>query len=90
MEAILHVARGVSLSPLAGGVLALLGVAVVSAVVFGLVHVYQGAMGVLATGLLGGVLCLLYVLTGSLLLPIVIHFIVNLRAAFLAKATEEE
>jgi membrane protease YdiL (CAAX protease family) len=51
----------------------------VSAVLFGLAHAYQGPVGVLLTGLAGYWLAGLYVLTGSLLLPIVLHALVDLR-----------
>lgn len=54
----------------------------ISAVVFGIAHLYQGWVGMLATACLGGVLCVIYMGTGNLLLPIVLHFAVNLRAAF--------
>jgi membrane protease YdiL (CAAX protease family) len=52
---------------------------VVSSVLFGLAHSYQGPVGVLLTGLAGYWLAGLYVLTGSLLLPIVVHILVDLR-----------
>jgi membrane protease YdiL (CAAX protease family) len=57
-----------------------LGVAmVVSAALFGLAHSYQGAVGVLLTGLAGYWLAGMYVLTGSLVLPVVVHALVDLR-----------
>jgi membrane protease YdiL (CAAX protease family) len=57
-----------------------LGVAmVVSSVLFGLAHTYQGAIGVLLTGLAGYWLAGLFVVTGSLLLPIVVHALIDLR-----------
>lgn len=52
---------------------------VASALLFGLAHVYQGVTGVLATTAAGWVLAGLYVSTGSLLLPIVLHTLVDLR-----------
>lgn len=51
----------------------------ISAVLFGLAHSYQGALGVALTGLAGYWLAGLYVLTGSLVLPIVVHALVDLR-----------
>jgi membrane protease YdiL (CAAX protease family) len=50
-----------------------------SAALFGLAHAYQGLVGVLLTGLAGYWLAGLYVVTGSLLLPIVVHALVDLR-----------
>jgi CAAX protease family protein len=65
-------------SAVAGGppTVALVGVA---AVAFGLAHAYQGAGGVLLTGVLGGVLAALYLGTGSLLLPVLLHALIDLR-----------
>jgi uncharacterized protein len=49
--------------------------------VFGLAHYYQGIFGVVVTGLLAVVFCGLYFASGTLWVPIVIHAIVDLRAA---------
>jgi membrane protease YdiL (CAAX protease family) len=51
-----------------------------SSALFGLAHTYQGMDGVVRTGLVGFGFALLYVATGSLLLPIVLHFLVDLMA----------
>lgn len=47
---------------------------------FGLAHAYQGWRGVVGTGIVGLVLAGLYLMTGSLLLPVVIHAAVDYRA----------
>ncbi len=47
---------------------------------FGLAHIYQGWKGALGTGFLGLILAGLYLLTGSLLLPVVLHAVVDARA----------
>ncbi|HEV7189423.1 MAG TPA: CPBP family intramembrane glutamic endopeptidase [Blastococcus sp.] len=52
---------------------------VVAALAFGLAHAYQGRVGVLTTGLLGGVMAALYLQTGSLLLPVLLHALIDLR-----------
>ncbi|HEY1425432.1 MAG TPA: CPBP family intramembrane glutamic endopeptidase [Caulobacteraceae bacterium] len=44
-----------------------------AAVVFGLVHIYQGWIGVLATMLLGVVFTGVYLVTGSIFWPIALH-----------------
>jgi uncharacterized protein len=49
--------------------------------VFGLAHFYQGIFGIVVTGLLAVVFCGLYFAGGTLWVPIVIHAIVDLRAA---------
>ena len=51
----------------------------VAAVAFGLAHAYQGLGGILLTGVLGGVLAALYLDTGSLLLPVLLHAVIDLR-----------
>jgi membrane protease YdiL (CAAX protease family) len=52
---------------------------VVAAVAFGVAHAYQGLAGVALTGLLGGVMAALYLQTGSLLLPVLLHAAIDLR-----------
>jgi uncharacterized protein len=56
---------------------------VAGAVAFGLAHAYQGISGILLTAFAGAFFCLLYVETGSLLVPILLHMAVDLRFAFL-------
>jgi membrane protease YdiL (CAAX protease family) len=60
--------------PLPTGVLVL-----VAAVAFGVAHAYQGTAGIALTGLLGGVMAALYLQTGSLLLPVLLHAAIDLR-----------
>lgn len=77
-----------------GGLMAALGVltgpwlaAVGSSVAFGLAHVYQGPVGVVRSGVIGMALAALYLASGSLLAPIVVHAaidVVNGRMAALA------
>lgn len=58
-------------------------VLVVAAVTFGLAHWYQGPSGMAATALAGALLTGLYLGTGSLLLPMAVHVLVDLRALLL-------
>jgi uncharacterized protein len=51
----------------------------VAAVAFGLAHAYQGLSGTVTTGVLGGVLAAVYLATGSLLLPVLLHAVIDLR-----------
>lgn len=51
----------------------------VAAAVFGLAHYYQGMLGVVFTGVLGLLFCGLYFASGTLLLPIALHAIIDLR-----------
>ncbi|MDH3621296.1 MAG: CPBP family intramembrane metalloprotease, partial [Gammaproteobacteria bacterium] len=52
--------------------------AIVSAVGFGIAHAYQGMENVPRIILVGGVFAGLFLLTGSLWLPIILHAIVDL------------
>jgi uncharacterized protein len=68
-----------------------LGAAVVaSSLVFGLGHLYQGASGVLKTTIAGFVVAGLYVLSGSLWLPMLLHAFVDLNAGFLSRVVHED
>ena len=53
--------------------------AVVTSIAFGLGHLYQGRAGVIKTGLAGLVAGTLYVATGSLLWPIILHVAIDLQ-----------
>lgn len=53
---------------------------VAAAVPFGFAHAYQGAVGVTTSLFIGILLGALYVLSGSLLAPIVLHALIDLRA----------
>ena len=65
-------------SAVAGGLPAGVLVAV-AAVAFGLAHAYQGVGGVLATAVLGAIMAALYLDTRSLLLPVLLHALIDLR-----------
>ena len=55
----------------------------IAALIFGMLHHYQGALGILFATLLGLVFAALYVLTGSIAAPIVLHALVDLRTLVL-------
>lgn len=63
---------------------------VIAAVAFGLAHAYQGPAGMLATVVVGGALSVLYLGTGSLLLPVLFHALVDLRALLLVPDPQPE
>lgn len=50
---------------------------------FGCLHLYQKATGVLVATLLGVVFAALYLVSGSLLLPVTVHALINLRTLVL-------
>ena len=57
---------------------------VATIVVFGLAHLYQGGRGILLTGLAGAVAMGLYLLTGSLAAPMILHATLDLANGFMA------
>jgi membrane protease YdiL (CAAX protease family) len=63
-------------------------VVVAAAVLFGLAHAYQGRLGMLVTAILGAAFAGLYLTTGSLVVPMVLHVLVDLRALLLTPRTE--
>ena len=54
-----------------------------TSLIFGMGHLYQGWKGILATGLVGLVMAGLYVLTGNLIVPILVHTALDLRATLI-------
>ena len=58
-------------------------VLLVAAAVFGMAHAYQGWRGVLATAVVGLLLSVLYLGTGNLLLPMVVHALIDLHVLLL-------
>ena len=60
------------------------GAVVVAIVAFGLAHAYQGIRGSVVTGVTGAVFMGLYLLTGSLVAPIVLHATVDLANGLMA------
>jgi membrane protease YdiL (CAAX protease family) len=60
------------------------GAMVISSVIFGLAHWYQGRSGVAGTGVLGLFLGLVYLLTGSLYPSMVLHAIIDLNTMLAA------
>ena len=52
---------------------------VVSSLIFGIGHLYQGIVGAVQTVVVGFVLGVIFLMTGNLLLPIVLHALIDLR-----------
>jgi membrane protease YdiL (CAAX protease family) len=61
-------------------------VVILSTLLFGLAHLYQGWKGVLATSIIGAMFAYLYFYTGSLILPIAFHILIDARIVLLAPA----
>ena len=54
-----------------------------SLLIFGVLHLYQGPIGVLASTVIGTFLMALYFATGTILIPIIVHAIIDLRSLVL-------
>jgi membrane protease YdiL (CAAX protease family) len=53
---------------------------IIASAAFGLAHAYQGPKGIIRTGIVGAIFGLLYILTGSLLFPIIGHIAIDMAA----------
>ena len=56
------------------------GAVAASALLFGAAHLYQGLVGVMATTVLGAVFAVMYLSTGSLLLPMLLHALIDVSS----------
>ncbi len=61
---------------------------VFSACVFGIAHLYQGIIGIVQTTILGALSGVLFVATGSLLLPMFLHALIDLRILLILRKTD--
>lgn len=50
---------------------------------FGLLHAYQGVAGVIGTAIVGGIMMAIYLWTGSIVWPIILHALFDLRTLVL-------
>ena len=57
----------------------LIGALILSSCVFGFAHLYQGAVGIVQTTILGAIFGFIFIVTGSLLLPMMLHALIDLR-----------
>ncbi len=66
----------------------LFNVVIITNIIFGLGHSYQGIKGVVKTGLIGFLFSILYVTTNSLILPMILHFFIDY--VFIFTSNKEE
>lgn len=59
--------------------------ALAAGVLFGVLHLYQGTQGISRAGALGVVMALLYVGSGSLLWPMILHAAVDLNGGAIGR-----
>lgn len=60
-----------------------------SSVAFGIGHAYQGVSGIVRTGLIGFVFALTALVSGSLLLPIVLHILADLSTLWVYRPDDD-
>jgi len=63
---------------------------IVSSICFGWNHLYQGASGVFSTALAGFAFGLLFLLTGNLVLPMVMHVVVDLQVVLVLRPSSRK
>jgi uncharacterized protein len=63
--------------------------ALLTSVIFGLAHLYQGWKGILSAGVSGLILAGLFLLSGNLLLPMVVHAVGDLRVLWIFPSEPE-
>lgn len=59
----------------------------VSVLLFGILHAYQGAAGVIGATLIGAVMMALFVATGTIVVPMLVHALIDLRSLVLIPVT---
>ena len=64
--------------------------ALVSTLLFGLAHAYQGMTGIVRTGLAGAVAALLTIFSGSIFVALIVHAVVDMTQGRLIAAAVEE
>jgi CAAX protease family protein len=52
---------------------------IVASVIFGAGHVYQGIAGVISAAILGLIFCAIFFMSGTLLVPMILHTLIDLR-----------
>jgi membrane protease YdiL (CAAX protease family) len=63
---------------------------VISSLIFGLGHLYGGVGGVVESAITGFLLGLLFMLSGNLLLPIILHALIDLRMLVILRPPDEQ
>jgi membrane protease YdiL (CAAX protease family) len=66
-----------------------IGALILSSCVFGFAHLYQGVVGIVQTTILGAIFGVIFIVTGSLLLPMVLHALIDLRILLILRNTDE-
>lgn len=60
-----------------------IGAILISSLVFGFWHVYLGWQEVLRTSIMGAILCCVYIFTGNIIVPIVLHVFIDIYSGLI-------
>lgn len=71
------------LFPLLDGYIGTVGAVIISSVVFGLWHIYLGWNEVLRTSIMGAIFCGVYLFTGNIIIPIILHIFIDVYSGVL-------
>ncbi len=69
---------------LLSGYLPTYGTVILSSIAFGLLHIYQGPIHIIKTAIFGGVMALIYLGTDSILVPIILHAVLDMYGGAMA------
>jgi len=72
------------LMQLLSGYLPTYGVVIISSIAFGLGHIYQGPLHIIRTAIFGGIMAVIYLSTDSIIVPIILHAIVDMYGGAMA------
>ncbi|HEY1772978.1 MAG TPA: CPBP family intramembrane glutamic endopeptidase [Gammaproteobacteria bacterium] len=67
-----------------------LAAAVIASILFGLAHAYQGVSGIFKTGVIGLLMAILYVESGTILLPMILHAFLDINNGFLSYSLKSD
>lgn len=62
---------------------------ITSSVIFGAAHLYQGLAGVISTAVLGLIFSAIFLTTGTLLVPMILHALIDLRVLLILRPKQQ-
>ena len=69
--------------------LSMISTLIIASLIFGFAHIYQGWKGFVMTAFVGFILSYIYLKTGSLLIPIILHILIDLRSLLFVKKLQK-
>jgi uncharacterized protein len=62
---------------------------IISSVIFGAAHLYQGVAGVISTAILGLIFSAVFLTTGTLVVPMILHALIDLRILLILRPKQQ-